>query len=78
MKRRDIEFIQNKIDEMAEQDLWPGEVAKKYGVLVGTLGCWNCGCSVSGAITESTCSACGVEYFGFLTNEANSKANQGD
>ena len=42
---------------------WPGKVAQKYKVPVGTIGCPYCGITRSGALDSPVCGFCGKGYW---------------
>jgi hypothetical protein len=42
-----------------ENGLSAGEIAKKYNITVGELGCKHCGVTIHGAINENECMSCG-------------------
>jgi hypothetical protein len=59
------EYLALKFVELINNDLKvynPGEIAQKYKVPVGTIGCPHCGSTVYGSI-RSTCDMCDKEYF---------------
>ena len=56
---------QDKLPNKDEQ----GELAKKYGVPVGSLACPHCGTITSGAISSPICVVCGRNMFEDFEND---------